>query len=324
MKNNIEYDSDEFIAQWLADELDAEKQSEFKNWLNANPKEKEYFDNLQKVWQKSGRMKTAAGLSETERWERLSGRLSLGRESHQQPKGKQILWRAVSVAAMLILMISASYYWIVVRGTVTIYVPAGKHEIVTLPSGSQVTLNAESSLEYNKIQWDNHRHVILTGEAFFEVKSGSPFTIQSGHATTRVLGTSFNVKYRQDKVEVACVTGKVQVNLKDASENGVILTPGLASVVQQDSLPTQPGAFNQQQITGWMSHQFSFESTPLREILAEVERQYNVSVSLKKNIGDRLVTVSFDGADVAKALDIICLTTGLKYSRLQTGTIILR
>ncbi|MFQ5771306.1 MAG: FecR family protein, partial [bacterium] len=117
--------------------------------------------------------------------------------------------------------------------------------MVSLPDNSEVNLNAESSIKYPPKSWAKQREVILTGEAFFKVAEvGTPFSVRSGFVVTSVLGTSFNVRARGIQVEVACVTGKVSVKSLQKAYEPVILSPGLASLVQQDSAPAQPYPFD--------------------------------------------------------------------------------
>jgi transmembrane sensor len=85
---------------------------------------------------------------------------------------------------------------------------------ISLPDGSTVWLQPKTHLSYN--QSDRvYRQVNLKGEAFFDVKrdEARPFLIYSGKMTTKVLGTSFNVKAypETEKFEVSVVTGKVSV-----------------------------------------------------------------------------------------------------------------
>lgn len=69
------------------------------------------------------------------------------------------------------------------------------------------------------------RQVTLDGEAFFEVRKadGKTFTIQSGEASTTVLGTSFNMQaYPEESgVEVTVKTGKVELKAAVATENRI-------------------------------------------------------------------------------------------------------
>src|SRR5690606_4696634 len=100
-------------------------------------------------------------------------------------------------------------------GVVSIATKNGEIRQVQLPDGSTVTLNAASTIEYNSLTWFLRRKISLNGEAFFKVLKGPSFSVGAGKASVEVLGTSFNVKQRNDIVSVACFTGKVTVNTGD-------------------------------------------------------------------------------------------------------------
>lgn len=83
---------------------------------------------------------------------------------------------------------------------------------ITLPDGSMVHLNVNSTLTYPEEFEDGLRRVSLEGEAFFEVQRDTdrPFLVSSAGLETKVLGTSFNVNAYKGKEEMVTVkSGKV-------------------------------------------------------------------------------------------------------------------
>ena len=75
---------------------------------------------------------------------------------------------------------------------------AGQKLSFRLPDGSDVTLNANSSMEYPEIFSDSTRSVILKGEAFFDIArdENHPFMVYSGHLITVALGTPLTSKVK--------------------------------------------------------------------------------------------------------------------------------
>src|SRR5690606_21735822 len=82
----------------------------------------------------------------------------------------------------------------------TLSTPRGGQYQLTLPDGSKVWLNAESSLKYPIAFSDHERRVTLSGEGFFEVKEDArkPFIVESLAQTLRVTGTTFNINSYDD------------------------------------------------------------------------------------------------------------------------------
>ena len=108
-------------------------------------------------------------------------------------------WRYAAAAVIAVVVAGSSFAYLY---TTTETAARGTHLAVVLPDGSNVNLNAESQLKYKPYWWFASRNVTLTGEAYFEVKSGSRFSVKSGNNEVRVLGTSFNVRAYADENEI--------------------------------------------------------------------------------------------------------------------------
>ncbi|MGH7493705.1 MAG: FecR domain-containing protein [bacterium] len=307
------FHEDEFLGRWVADELSSEEQREFGAWIHAHPQEQEFFDDLKNLWQESATISLQKGLIEEERWRAIS------RQSNLQPKSKTlaftrgVTWKIYAVAATVVILI-ASYVWWSAGQIVSITAPAGTRMMALLPDASEVTLNAESTLRYNKHTWSEKRVVQFDGEGFFKIETGAPFSVQSNFVTTEVLGTSFNIKARGRKVEIACLTGRVRVASKEFPSAQVILTAGQESIVIEERPPTAPKDFNPGEKIGWLSGVVHFQSTPLAEVFAEIQRQAGVQLQITANIENLTFTGKIETSHIKEALEIICLSSGLSYS----------
>jgi ferric-dicitrate binding protein FerR (iron transport regulator) len=89
-----------------------------------------------------------------------------------------------------------------------------------LPDGTDIILNAASSIKYPDHFPEGKREVFLSGEAFFDVKrdTSSPFIVHNDKITTTALGTSFNIKATNNEVNVALATGRVSVEMEGIRE----------------------------------------------------------------------------------------------------------
>ena len=102
----------------------------------------------------------------------------------------------------------------------------GEQKIIELPDGSLVTMNSKSTIEFNPDSWESNRILNLSGEAYFKVKKGSQFTVNTTNGNVVVLGTEFNVNSSHNFFEVICYEGKVKV---EKNHKDYILTPGKIS-----------------------------------------------------------------------------------------------
>ncbi len=156
-------------------------------------------------------------------------------------------------------------------------VPRGQDYHLTLADGTQVWLNAESRLEFPDRFNGETREVRLRGEAYFEVKKDAkrPFIVHTDYLTTRVLGTSFDVRaYSRRDVSVTLVSGRVQVNAGDLSR---VLSPGEQAALTGSQLAVK--AVDTYPITQWKEGFFYFDNQSLFFIMQELSKWYGVNVS---------------------------------------------
>lgn len=220
---------------------------------------------------------------------------------------KKTIWRYVAAAAIAILFILPLTAYLYNEEVV---VPKGEHQLVILPDGSKVDINADSRLSYKPYWWRFVRDVELVGEAYFEVVPGSTFAVNAGGTRVTVLGTSFNVYSRSKEYQhVTCLTGKVQV--AKAKEHA-ILTANMRAEINKNTLKVDKMA-DASPFIGWTRDHFIFLSVPLNEVIKEVERQYNIKVVATSKL-DYLYTGNFSKAKTPEeVLEIIGKPFGVEF-----------
>lgn len=178
---------------------------------------------------------------------------------------------------------------------VTQHISSGKKATVTLPDGTIVRLNSNSELTFPDRFYGNTREVTLRGEAFFKVVKDKkrPFIVKTGELTTKVLGTSFNVKAYDDEDEVAVsvATGLVQVsNENTEADNNNTIEEGKRQILlnpsQEAVYKSMDSSFTRREvdvasIALWKDGILSFEKTPLDKAAKMLERWYGVKVILE-------------------------------------------
>ncbi|MCC5936609.1 MAG: FecR domain-containing protein [Lunatimonas sp.] len=153
-----------------------------------------------------------------------------------------------------------------------------------LPDQSEVWLNASSRLEYPERFNDTERTVRLSGEAFFVVEPDPKrsFTVETATLTTRVLGTSFNVKEETNGTitKVALLTGSIQIQSRE-SPNERILVPGEEGVYDAKNSSLEIRGFDQRATAGWMDGWLVFRNSPFGEVLLRLEQWYGVTIAVE-------------------------------------------
>lgn len=185
------------------------------------------------------------------------------------PKRPVWFYAVASIAAIAIILPSIAFFY-----TKSEIAEMGMHRAVVLPDGSKVDLNADSEISYKPLWWFISRDVELRGEAYFKVEKGSKFNVQVDGYTVSVLGTSFNVFSRNGNFNVTCLTGKV--NVSDQSES-VILTPNMQASRNGGKL-IATNIDDAQKSIEWKQGKFVFVAAPLKQVIQEIERQYNIEV----------------------------------------------
>ena len=217
---------------------------------------------------------------------------------------RSIFLYAASAAAVLIFLVIG-----LLPQVETFKTDNGEITSLTLPDNSQVTLNAGSKVVYSGNRFNTRRKIQLTGEAYFKVTKGNTFSVVTTEGIVTVLGTTFNVRSRDEKLSVFCYTGKVKVS---DQFKAVYLTKGkktakLPGEILQDAQPTDINEGLQ-----WRSGLFYFQNTSLKEVLAELSRQYDAVIHLPESEEKRVITTSFDNKNIESALFNILWPLNLK------------
>lgn len=225
------------------------------------------------------------------------------------------------VAATLIVLIGlGSMIWLYGLGNVEVSVPYGQLATHVLPDSSQVTLNADTRLTYNRNRWLLQRRVRLDGEGLFKVMKGSRFTVQTETASTSVLGTVFNVFARKGVTRVSCLEGKVKVVAKE-SKKEAYLTNGMEAKTMGFELSKPDSKKEEFKTSSWTKGEFYYTNTPIGQVFDELERQFDVDLFFD---GDttRTYTGYFKKDNLNSALRLVCIPMDMKWSVNDTLVII--
>lgn len=280
-------DKEYLIQKWLTDDLSEQEMEAFKQ-LDDYPELAGIIDNAQYF--------KAAEFSTIDDFETFSARLKITTEPVRKLNWIKPFLR---IASVLVVGLFLSYF-IVFNGNVDVQTLAGEKTTIELPDASKVVMNALSEIKYSKKTWNKKREVELEGEAYFKVAKGAKFDVLTSEGTVTVVGTQFNVKQRGSFFEVVCFEGIVKVTSGDVSE---MLTAG-------NRLRFSEGTYSLDKTTNvnpqWTTNVSSFERVPLAEVLAELERQYNVKVQMNNLDDKRLFSGAFVHSSLENALQSIC------------------
>jgi hypothetical protein len=172
----------------------------------------------------------------------------------------------------------------------TMTTPKGRQYQLVLSDGSQVWLNAASSITYPTAFVGKERKVTITGEAYFEVAKDptKPFSVfvssllgpgsyREDGAEIQVLGTHFNVNAygNENAVRATLLEGKIKFT---GSDKSVIINPGQQAILDNHLGKTSVAKADVSEAIAWKQGFFSFKNATIETIMRQVERWYDVKV----------------------------------------------
>lgn len=299
-------DEDRFLGKWLSGDLSDKELKSFK-------KSKDYLaykDILKGVERLEGPIfDIEKKLKEQKKYN------ATFKQNKKARAVKPFIW-VYSAAAIIIALVGLRVLFF--QDVTTVHTIKGQMSVITLPDYSVVTLNADSSLEYDKKSFLKQKILKLEGEAFFDVKKGASFTVNTQNGKISVLGTEFNVYSRNQTLEVHCFEGKVSVR---KGGNEVILTPGKGVKY------TPKEGFSTFEVSNlkpdWLNGKSSFSEVPLNRIIQELERQYNIKINAETIDVKRVFTGFFIHNNLKIALKTSFDPMNISYTFNKEGVIVL-
>lgn len=309
------------LAKKLNNKTSAKEQKELEDWSNENEVNKKFVEETTKTWNLVDDYANDLPIDSKSAWTNIQAHIAKTVPKETKVRSLFRAWQAVAAA---LIVVSLSIWWLNSNNTTDPIAPIlakvstgnGEQKEVSLPDGSTVMLNQNSSLAYK--QEFKNRQVTLEGEAFFEVtkQDGAKFEIQTTTTKTTVLGTSFNVRsYEKDSLtEVTVFTGKVAFQELDKEENKVFLLPKDRAVFNKTNKRLKKDTLAQQNNTiAWKTQELIFENTSFIEVINILERYFDILIEVEnKNILNCHYTGTFSDPQLQDILDAVHFTTNIK------------
>lgn len=243
---------------------------------------------------------------------------------------KTYRFRWLIAASLAFLLLAAGGLYQTIWQYKTYATDYGQTLSLTLHDGSQVTLNANSSLRIPRFGFDeDSRTVLLEGEAEFRVKHTTDhkrFIVKTPKALdVIVLGTEFTVFARKRATRVVLNSGKVQLSYNHQQQNEQkFMKPGeLATINKEGHIEIQPIAPTEEP-AAWKDHRFVFLSTPLSEIALMLDEVFGVKVVIpEKQVAQMTVSGSFTAHSAEELIQTLSEASTLTYQK-EKRTIILQ
>lgn len=211
------------------------------------------------------------------------------------------------------------------NGTSQLVVPSGKIFNLRLNDGSDIQINANTTISLPLAFAGNKREIWINGEAYINVARDPDrmFMVHTRNGDIQVLGTAFNVNtYDNNHTRVALVSGAV--NIQTAKQKTLLKAGTTATTTGNDEIEVHNT--NQGTELSWKEGRYFFQNAGITEIKAVLERWYGVSVVVNNSAS--LADLRFTGGvnkddDIKIFLDNLSAVTQLTY-QVRTGQVILK
>lgn len=304
----------------ISSEITPPEMEILEKWMAESDENRQVYEAMREAWKIAEQPRKSFNPDVENEWKRFENSVIL-RPGKRKSKGFIPLipivtprFRLASVLALLFVLAAGWKVASIHSSIKTIKTGYAKTAFATLPDGSRVQLNADSKIRYAKTFGEKERVVNLEGEAFFEVNPGEiPFVVRTENARTSVLGTKFNVKFRGEKTSVIVCSGRVRLSSNKSNE-GVTLIHDQKSEITSTGNPMQAREVDAARALGWMEGVLVFENEPLRNVMREIERQYDVRIDLDKRLAERKLTARLEKQSINLLMNQVCLAFHADYT----------
>ncbi len=290
MKENIK--TQNWLAKWLVHELSEEDMTLFH--------QNEDFDLYQKISEYSLNLEIIPADIKKKFEEQL-----LYNETYEKNVSKKLKRIIYPIAASLLLLFTL---WLGISRDDAIETQYAQKMEISLPDNSKVFMNTDSKIVYNKKNFLKTRFLKFEGEGYFEVSKGSTFKIKTSNGSIKVLGTKFNVFSRDGELKVFCNEGSVRVSDEN---NSVVLTENQGAIAMSNlslSLQSQESSSPQ-----WRFGKNHYNKTPLKKVITELERQFDIEIDATNIDSNRLYSGLFYHKNMNEALATVFEPMNIEY-----------
>ncbi len=197
----------------------------------------------------------------------------------------------------------------------TISTPKGGQYQFILEDGSEVWLNAASSLRFPANFTGKERNVELRGEAYFEVakRASMPFKIKLNGMEVEVLGTHLNINSYDDEsiIRTTLLEGSVRINRNH--EVLAELIPGQQVQMDKGGEMKILSDVNFSEAVAWKNENFQFNRDDIHSVMRQIARWYDVDVEYEGTVTTHFVGAISRSANISQVLKMLSMTGGVKF-----------
>ncbi len=307
--------NDELLIKFLLKETSEEENTIVNDWLLAAPANALQLAQIEKIWTASELLAAQSEVDEEQAWLKFKTKVDAQPQAVPIVKPLQRNYRWLKVAAVLVVAFGA---WIAYSVFSSSYIElVAQQEVLskTLPDGSALTINKHSEVSYASNFKQNRNVRLKEGDVFFDVAHDQqhPFTIEIDQVGVEVVGTSFNIKHRNDHTEIVVESGIVKVKL---DEQELRLVKGEKLLISPATKALKKEQNTDQLYNYYRTKLIIANDTPIQKLVETLNEAYDVHIVVDDQVKDTF-TGPLEVGDLEANLRIICQVLNLKITRNQ-------
>lgn len=328
----------ELLEKYFSGTLSSEELMEINEWAEGDPMRLEELKDLKVIWEASRKKDVSVDIDNA--LQKVSKRTEHDQTeyTHSEPRPyyferkhsslHSAFYGVLRIAAAILILIGVGFLIFndsnepIVDSTLPetreVITERGQRAQLRFSDGSLITINELSVLRYPTHFPANLREVQLTGEAYFEINTvEKPFVVRVDDAVIKVLGTAFNISAwpNEQWVDVVVSEGSVSIHSDAAiDEDWIILEKNYRSRIMKGIGPSPPKKVDVQTYLAWLSGKLIFENTPLKDVLGQLERRYDVTFIVNDpDIYTRRLTASLKDETINDVITLFRFTLNLNF-----------
>lgn len=276
------------IAAFLSGNSTPSEIEVLDQWKNLSEGNQKIFEEALKVWENCPEPLAIAKIEH----DKLVVKRAIIIQAAEQQKRDRVLFNVMRIAAILIGPVMLAIGWYIGSNHTStksltwnsVTAPRKHIAICNMSDGTEVWLNAGSTLSYPTTDLSDKREVKLSGEGYFKVfkNAKKPFFVITPNATVKVLGTSFNMKaYPEERlITTTLEEGSIELSAPKAGNSSLKLQPGEQAVYNLTEGKISISQVDANRYSAWRSEKFLFRDADLKTIITELERLYDIRIHI--------------------------------------------
>ncbi|HWZ16052.1 MAG TPA: FecR family protein [Mucilaginibacter sp.] len=329
IKNEFSIPPYELIIRSFEEPLSADEQKLLASWRAISATNEDLYQQLNLISADIELLPVYQRLNPDVSWNKFSLLLEKHHEPvnivelNAKPAGsfiKKLSW-VLPIAASLLLVT-----WFTINqnrnntiNTVTL-VRSGlhQHKKIVLTDGTEVLLNENTRVSYNKYSYNQNRKIdLLEGEAFFTVvhNAARPFKVNIDKIVVKDIGTSFNIRKEQHAVVVVVNSGIVSL-INQANGSNVLLRAKQKGIYDMALDNITWRANEEINYKAWADKNLEFIKAPLQDVVRELKDTYGADIYIEDNaLNNKILTASFRNQPIDSVLNFIGMTLHIKIEK---------